>query len=217
MHLHDLTIKKFHEGLLDKKFSAFEMVKEFFDYIETKDKEIGAYLSLSKDDAYLAAEKADLAVAEGKEVDVLAGVPLAIKDNILIDGQPATAASKILENYKAVYDATVIKKLKAVGAVFLGKTNMDEFAMGSSTENSGFKLTKNPYDLERVPGGSSGGSAAAVAAHMAVAAFGSDTGGSIRQPASFCGVVGLKPTYGAVSRHGLIAMASSLDQIGSMG
>lgn len=214
MHIHDLTIKKFHEGLISKKFSALEMTKEFFDYIENKDKEIGAYLSLSKDDAYLAAEKADLAVAEGREVDVLAGVPLAIKDNILIDSQPATAASKILENYKAVYDATVIKKLKKAGSVFLGKTNMDEFAMGSSTENSGFKITRNPHDLERVPGGSSGGSAAAVAAHMAVAAIGSDTGGSIRQPANLCGVVGLKPTYGAVSRSGLIAMASSLDQIG---
>ncbi|OGY63109.1 MAG: aspartyl/glutamyl-tRNA amidotransferase subunit A [Candidatus Harrisonbacteria bacterium RIFCSPHIGHO2_01_FULL_44_13] len=214
MHLHDLTIKKFHEGLLKKDFSALEITKEFFDYIEVKDKEIGAYLSLAKDEAFLRAEKADLKIAKDEPMDALSGVPLAIKDNILIDGQPATAASKILENYKAVYDATVIKKLKAVGAVFLGKTNMDEFAMGSSTENSGFKLTKNPYDLERVPGGSSGGSAAAVAAHMAVAAFGSDTGGSIRQPASFCGVVGLKPTYGAVSRHGLIAMASSLDQIG---
>src|SRR3989344_3081972 len=214
MHLHDLTIKKFHEGLLKKDFSALEITKEFFDYIEVKDKEIGAYLSLAKDEAFLRAEKADLKIAKDEPMDALSGVPLAIKDNILIDGQPATAASKILENYKAVYDATVIKKLKAVGAVFLGKTNMDEFAMGSSTENPGFKLTKNPYDLERVPGGSSGGSAAAVAAHMAVAAFGSDTGGSIRQPASFCGVVGLKPTYGAVSRHGLIAMASSLDQIG---
>lgn len=214
MHLHDLTIKKFHEGLVKKEFSAFDVVETHFKYIETKDKEIGAYLSLAKDEALKQAEKTDIAVAKNEPVSALAGVPLAIKDNILITGQPATAGSKILENYKASYDATVIEKLKSAGAAFLGKTNLDEFAMGSSTENSAYKITRNPHDLERVPGGSSGGSAAAVAAHMAVAALGSDTGGSIRQPAHFCGVVGLNPTYGAVSRHGLIAMASSLDQIG---
>ncbi len=212
--LRDLTIKKFHEGLMKKEFTALEMAEIFFTYIAERDAEIGAYLSTAKDEAVKQAEQADLAVARGEEPGLLAGVPLAIKDNILIEGQPATAASKMLENYKAAYDATVITKLKAAGAVFLGKTNMDEFAMGSSTENSAFKKTKNPHDLERVPGGSSGGSAAAVAAHMAVASLGSDTGGSIRQPAAFCGVVGFKPTYGAVSRHGLIAMASSLDQIG---
>ncbi len=216
MHLHDLTIKKFHEGLEKKEFSAFDVAKTFFDYIEDRDKEIGAYLSLAKDQAFKQAELADLKVAKNEPLPWLAGVPLAIKDNMLIAGLPATAASRMLENYEAAYDATVIEKLKADGAVFLGKTNMDEFAMGSSTENSAFQKTKNPHDLERVPGGSSGGSAAAVAAHMAVASLGSDTGGSIRQPASFCGVVGLKPTYGAVSRHGLIAMASSLDQIGPL-
>lgn len=216
MHLHDLTIKKFHEGLLNKEFSAAEIVKAYFQHIKKKDQEIEAYLSLAEEDAFISAESADLLVAKNEPVEMLAGVPLAIKDAILIDGQPATAASKILEHYKAVYDATVIKKLKMARAVFLGKTNMDEFAMGSSTENSGFKITRNPHDLERVPGGSSGGSAAAVAANMALAALGSDTGGSIRQPASFCGVVGLKPTYGAVSRYGLIAMASSLDQIGPL-
>lgn len=214
MHLHDLTIKKFHEGLLKKEFSAFDIVKETFDHIADKDKEIGAFLSLAHDAALKQAEEADLKISKNENVNPLVGVPLAIKDNILIEGQPATAGSKILENYKAAYDATVISKLKSAGAVLLGKTNLDEFAMGSSTENSAFKVTKNPHDLERVPGGSSGGSAAAVASHMALGALGSDTGGSIRQPASFCGVVGLKPTYGAVSRHGLIAMASSLDQIG---
>ncbi len=212
--LHDLTIKKFHEGLKKKKFSALEITKEFFDYINDKDKEIEAYLSLNKDFAFKQAEAADLAIAKEEDISELTGVPLAIKDNILIKGLPSTAASKMLENYTASYDATIITKLENEKAVFLGKTNMDEFAMGSSTENSAFKKTKNPYDLERVPGGSSGGSAAAVASSMAIAALGSDTGGSIRQPASFCGVVGLKPTYGAVSRFGLIAMASSLDQIG---
>ncbi len=216
MELQDLTIKKFHQGLIDKKFSATEVAKAFFDYIEEKDEKIGAYLRLTKDLAIDQAKQVDIDVAADKKINILAGAPLAIKDNILIEGGPTTAASKILENYRASYDATVIKKLKEVGAVFLGKTNLDEFAMGASTENSAFKITKNPHDLERVAGGSSGGSAASVAANMAVAALGSDTGGSIRQPASFCGIVGLKPTYGAVSRLGLVAMASSLDQIGSM-
>ncbi len=216
MHLHDLTIKKFHEGLEKKEFSAFDVTKTFFGYIQDRDQEVGAYLSLNEEYALKQAELADLKVAKNEPLPWLAGVPMAIKDNMLIAGLPATAASRMLENYKAAYDATVIDKLKAEGAVFLGKTNMDEFAMGSSTENSAFQRTKNPHDLERVPGGSSGGSAAAVAAHLAVASLGSDTGGSIRQPASFCGVVGLKPTYGAVSRHGLIAMASSLDQIGPL-
>ncbi len=202
--------------MLKKQFSAFEATEAFFNRIGEKDGEIGAYLRLTKDLAFSQAKKADADIAEGKKTGILAGVPLAIKDNILIEGEPATAASKILANYRAAYDATAVKKLKDGGAVFLGKTNMDEFAMGSSTENSVFKITKNPRDLERVPGGSSGGSAAAVAADMCVAALGSDTGGSIRQPAGFCGVVGLKPTYGSVSRHGLIAMASSLDQIGTL-
>lgn len=214
MHLHDLTIKKFHEGLVNKEFSAHEMTQEFFDYIKEEDKKIHAYLSLAERSALKQAEEADLKIAKNESVSVLAGVPLALKDNLLVEGLPCTASSKILENYIASYDGTVIKKLKQAGAVFLGKTNLDEFAMGSSTENSAFGPTKNPHDLTRVPGGSSGGSAAAVASHMAVAALGSDTGGSIRQPAAFCGVVGLKPTYGAVSRYGVIAMASSLDQIG---
>mgnify|MGYP001612018621 FL=1 len=214
MDLKHLTIKKFHDGLIKKEFSALEITQEFFDKIEKKDEEIKAYLNLHKDNAVLQAEAVDLKLAKNEEAGLLAGVPLAIKDNMLIEGALTTAASKILAEYKASYDASVIKKLKKADAVFLGKTNMDEFAMGSSTENSAYQITKNPHDLTCVPGGSSGGSAAAVAADMAVAALGSDTGGSIRQPAALCGVVGLKPTYGAVSRYGLIAMASSLDQIG---
>ena len=216
MHLHDLTIKKFHEGLAKKEFKALEVTEAYFKHIEDRDSEVGAYLSLLRDLAMKQAEEADLKVVQGKKLEPLDGVPLAIKDNMLVEGEIATAGSKILETYRAVYDATVVKKLRAGGAVFLGKTNLDEFAMGSSTENSGFKITKNPFDYTRVPGGSSGGSAAAVASGMALAALGSDTGGSIRQPAGFCGVVGLKPTYGAVSRYGLIAMASSLDQIGPL-
>lgn len=214
MELETLTIKAFQEGLAEKRFTALEVSQAYFKRIKEKDKKIGSYLSLFENNALKQAEKADLALAQGKKLSPLAGVPLAIKDNILIEGTITTAASKILEKYKASYDATVIKKLKDQGAVFLGKTNMDEFAMGASTENSAFKLTRNPLDPDRVPGGSSGGSAAAVAASLALASLGSDTNGSIRQPASFCGVVGLKPTYGAVSRHGLIALGSSLDQIG---
>jgi aspartyl-tRNA(Asn)/glutamyl-tRNA(Gln) amidotransferase subunit A len=214
--LHDLTIKKFHDRLLNKEFSALEVTQAYFRRIKEHDGEIGAYLSLAEESATREASAVDVAIAEGEDVGALAGVPLAIKDNILINGLPATAASKMLENYVASYDAGVITKLKSERAVFLGKTNMDEFAMGASTENSAFKITHNPHDHSRVPGGTSGGSAAAVAAHFAVAALGSDTGGSIRQPASFCGVVGLSPTYGAVSRSGVIAMTSSLDQVGPL-
>jgi aspartyl-tRNA(Asn)/glutamyl-tRNA(Gln) amidotransferase subunit A len=207
-------IRDLHEKLINQEITSEKITEDYFDAIEKKDHEIEAYISLNKEFALDKARAVDKKIASGEEVDLLAGLPCAIKDNVCIEGLPATAGSKILENYIAPYDATVISKLKESDAVFLGKTNMDEFAMGSSTENSAYQTTKNPHDAARVPGGSSGGSAAAVAAEESVWALGSDTGGSIRQPASFCGVVGLKPTYGMVSRCGLIAMASSLDQIG---
>lgn len=204
INLQMLTIKKAQEIIKKREISSSELVSAYLDNIKKKNKDINAYLEIFDDKKKLS----------GEETGPLAGIPFAIKDNILIKGKICSAGSNILENYHAVYDATATKKLRASGAIFLGRTNMDEFAMGSSTENSAFGPAKNPHDLTRVAGGSSGGSAAAVAADMALAAIGSDTGGSIRQPAGFCGVVGLKPTYGAVSRSGLIAMASSLDQIG---
>ncbi len=209
-------IKEIHKSLIKKEFSALELCQKYLERIKNFDRKIKSFLTLSEDLAIFQAKRIDEMIAQGKEIPILAGIPCAIKDNILVKNVKCTAGSRILENYIAPYDATCIKKLKEKGAVILGKTNLDEFAMGSSTENSAFFKTKNPLDLERVPGGSSGGSAAAVAADFCVFALGSDTGGSVRQPASFCGIVGLKPTYGAVSRFGLIAFASSLDQIGPM-
>jgi aspartyl-tRNA(Asn)/glutamyl-tRNA(Gln) amidotransferase subunit A len=209
-------IKELHEKLISGETTSTKLTEEYFGKIEKKDKDIQAYLTLTKDLALEQARAVDEKIKKGEAVDILAGLPCAIKDNMCIAGVRTTAASKILDNYIAPYDATAIRKLKEKKAVFLGKTNLDEFAMGSSTENSAYQITRNPNDLERVPGGSSGGSAAAVAGDEAVWALGSDTGGSIRQPASFCGIVGLKPTYGRVSRHGLLAMASSLDQIGPL-
>jgi len=214
MDLTNLTIKQARQGLLDKKFSVLELTRARLEKIKKEDKEIDAFLTLCESEALKDAKEIDKMIASKKQIPLLAGTLAAIKDNILVEGIKITAGSKILENYIAPYDATCIKKLKKQGVVVLGKTNLDEFAMGVSTENSAFGPTKNPKDLTRVPGGSSGGSAAAVASNFCHFALGSDTGGSIRQPASFCGVVGLSPTYGAVSRYGLISLASSLDQIG---
>ncbi len=219
MDLKRLTIRETLAGFQKKEFSPEELRRQFLKSIEKENPKLNAYLEVFTEGVTrLGAPRPRGMLHEhggGEEgQDPLGGVPCAVKDNILIDGTRCTGGSRILENYVSAYDATAIKKLRSAGAVFLGKTNLDEFGMGSSTENSAFGPTKNPHDLNRVAGGSSGGSAAAVAAGLAVFALGSDTGGSIRLPASFCGVVGLKPTYGRVSRHGLMAMASSLDQIG---
>ncbi|MDE1988430.1 MAG: Asp-tRNA(Asn)/Glu-tRNA(Gln) amidotransferase subunit GatA [Patescibacteria group bacterium] len=212
INLKNLTISETHNHLTKGDFSAVELAQAYLSAIKETDGDIKAYLEIFPD-VVEQAEEADKKIAR-KEEGLLTGIPLAIKDNILIKGRKCSAASKMLADYVAPYDSTVAKRLKDAGAVFLGRTNMDEFAMGGSTENSAFGPTRNPRDLSRVPGGSSGGSAAAVASDETLASLGSDTGGSVRQPASFCGVVGLKPSYGSVSRNGLIAMGSSLDQIG---
>ena len=214
MNLSHLTIDGARAAVAERKTSAVALAEAFYARIEAEDPRIGAYLILSRERGLEKAAEIDRKVEKGEPLPALAGVPVGIKDVLVTKGVRTTAGSKILGNYVPPYDCTAVARLEAAGAVVLGKMNCDEFAMGSSNENSAFKPVHNPRDLSRVPGGSSGGSAAAVAADMAVATLGTDTGGSIRQPASFCGVVGLKPTYGRVSRYGLIAFASSLDHIG---
>lgn len=216
MELWRLTVSEAHRLLKSGEISSVELTKSALERISRVEGKVRAFLTVIEDIALKMAEEADRRLAAGENITPLTGIPIAIKDNMCTKGIRTTCASKILHNFIPPYDATVVSKLKEAGAVFVGKTNMDEFAMGSSTEFSGFFPTRNPWDLERVPGGSSGGSAAAVAAGECLAALGSDTGGSIRQPAAFCGIVGMKPTYGRVSRYGLIAFASSLDQIGPM-
>lgn len=213
INLNKLTIKSAHDSLMKGEFTARELAEAYLEKIQNDNSKLNAYLEVFSD----VLEQADLVdqkIKSGELKGPLAGIPIAIKDNILIEGRVCSSASKMMANYHATYDATTIAKLKKEGVIFLGRTNMDEFAMGGSTENSAYGPTKNPHDVTRVSGGSSGGSAAVVGGDLALCALGSDTGGSIRQPSSFCGAVGLKPTYGAVSRYGVMAMASSLDQIG---
>jgi len=216
MELYQLTIQQAQQWLKDGKTSSQELTEVVIDRILAVDNDVKAYLTLMLESARQAAKAADTRLAAG-ELGPLLGIPIAIKDVICVRGTPTTCGSRILEDFIPPYDAAVIQRLQAAGAVILGKTNTDEFAMGSSTENSAYFTTHNPWDLTRVPGGSSGGSAAAVASQTCLGALGSDTGGSVRQPAAFCGVVGIKPSYGRVSRYGLVAFASSLDQIGTFG
>ena len=214
MELEKLTALQLADKIKKHEVSVLDGVKEVFSKIEEKDGRIHAYLDTYKKEAYARAKEVEKGIEDGTYTGPLAGVPIAIKDNICVQGKPTTCASKILEGFVPQYQAEVISRLEKAGMIIIGKTNMDEFAMGSTTETSAFGATKNPWNTGHVPGGSSGGSCAAVAAEEVPFALGSDTGGSIRQPSSFCGVTGIKPTYGTVSRYGLIAYGSSLDQIG---
>lgn len=211
------SIRELHEQLIQKERSAVEITQEALDRIQALEPKLHSFLHVTAQQALEQARAVDAKISAGEEIGLLAGIPIGVKDNMCTKGIPTTCASRILENFVPPYESTVTQKLLDAGAVVVGKTNLDEFAMGSSTENSAYQVTANPWDTSRVPGGSSGGSAAAVAAEECVVSLGSDTGGSIRQPASFCGVVGMKPTYGLVSRYGLVAYASSLDQIGPFG
>ncbi|MFD3158137.1 Asp-tRNA(Asn)/Glu-tRNA(Gln) amidotransferase subunit GatA [Haloimpatiens sp. FM7330] len=217
MQIHKLTAHEIRDMINKKEIKAEEVAKAYLDRIKNVDEKLGALLYVAKEEALNNARLIDKKIAEGENAGELAGIPVAVKDNINVTGMQNTCASKILQGYTSPYDAHVTKQLKKDGAVIIGKANMDEFAMGSSNENSAFKLARNPWDIDRVPGGSSGGSAVAVAAGEAPLALGTETGGSVRQPASLCGVVGLKPTYGRVSRNGVVAFGSTLDQVGTMG
>ena len=213
---HELSASSIKEKIINREISAQEVVEDLFEWIALKEPSVKAYLTLDKEGALLKAKQIDEKLSNGVKVGLLAGIPVAIKDNICTSGMKTTCASKILEDFTPPYDAFVVKRIKEEDAVIIGKTNLDEFAMGSSNENSAFHVTRNPWNTDCIPGGSGGGSAAAVTANMAFMALGSDTGGSVRQPSSFCGNVGCKPTYGRISRYGLVAFASSLDQIGSV-
>lgn len=217
MEISKLSALELSARIRKRQLSACDGVKDVLEHIDRWEKKTGAYLDIYRKSAYARANEVDKGIAEGRYTGPLAGVPIAVKDNICIKGRKTTCASKILENFVPAYDAEVITRLEEAGMIVIGKTNMDEFAMGSTTETSAYQVTRNPWNLQHVPGGSSGGSCAAVAAGEAFCALGSDTGGSIRQPSSFCGVTGIKPTYGTVSRYGLVAYASSLDQIGPVG
>ena len=213
---HELSASSIKEKIINREISAQEVVEDLFEWIALKEPSVKAYLTLDKEGALAKAKQIDEKLSNGGKVGLLAGIPVAIKDNICTSGMKTTCASKILEDFTPPYDAFVVKRIKEEDAVIIGKTNLDEFAMGSSNENSAFHVTRNPWNTDCIPGGSGGGSAAAVTANMAFMALGSDTGGSVRQPSSFCGNVGCKPTYGRISRYGLVAFASSLDQIGSV-